>query len=388
MLSISWTKEGSVGDNSSRLGARVPDGAELTHAPFAAGHLRDDVDAAMVETRWTLRRFLSERRERALLVAPEYALLWDAVADQVGGKLVRPRLTAAAYLGLGGADLDAIATVAAAQELLHTAMLVHDDVLDSDEIRRGVPNLTGTYRVRLAAGGVQGAAADHQVLAAGLLGGDLALSAAFELLASAPASPRVVVEALRALAGTVATTVAGELLDVAGELQPPFTVDPLLVAELKTAMYSFCGPLQVGALLAHAPRTVSVHLDRFGSSLGVAFQLVDDELGVFGSVAATGKSTISDLRAGKRTELLRLAYLLTDDAGRVVLDRHVGDPALDDDGAEDVRRVMLECGARDRARAIAAGAARTARQTATQHLPGELADYLVTLVDELIGRDP
>jgi geranylgeranyl diphosphate synthase type II len=386
MLSVTSAKEGSVGENSSTLGARVPDGAELRHPPRAAGDLRDDVDAAMVETRWTLRRFLGERRAAALLVAPEYAILWDAVTDQVGGKLVRPRLTAAAYLGLGGTDLDAIASVAAAQELLHTAMLVHDDVLDSDEVRRGIPNLTGTYRARLTARGVHGAAAEHQVLAAGLLGGDLALSAAFELLASTPANPRVVVEALRALAGVVATTVAGELLDVGGELLPPFTVDPLLVAELKTAMYSFCGPLQVGALLAHAPRAVSIHLDRFGSSLGVAYQLVDDELGVFGATAATGKSTVSDLRAGKRTELLRMAYLLTDDAGRAVLDRNVGDPALDDDGAQDVRRVMLECGARDRVRSIAAGAARAARSTAAEHLPGALADYLVTIVDEIIER--
>jgi geranylgeranyl diphosphate synthase type I len=378
-----------VGENGGTLGARVPGGFESGPTPgeFSARALRDDVDATIIETRWTLRRFLGEQRARALLVASEYAVLWDAVADQVGGKLVRPRLTAAAYLGFGGTDLGAVAHVAAAQELLHTAMLVHDDVLDSDELRRGAPNLTGTYRARLAADGVQGAVAEHQLLAVGLLGGDLALSAAFELLASTPANPRVVLEALRALASTVATTVAGELLDVGGELLPPFAVDPLVVAELKTAMYSFCGPLQVGALLAHAPTTASAHLDRFGSALGVAYQLVDDELGVFGAPAMTGKSAMSDLRAGKRTELLRLAYLLTDDVGRKVLDRNVGNRALDDDGAEEVRRVMLRCGARDRARAIAAGAARTARQTATQHLPAPLAAYLCTVVDEIVDRN-
>lgn len=384
MLSNSEAEEVRVWENSGTLGRRGPDTAPRPSEPVG---LRRDVDAAMVETNRTLRGFLSQRRAQALLVAPAYAVLWEAVADQVGGKLVRPRLTVASYLGFGGTDVDAIASVAAAQELLHTAMLVHDDVLDADEVRRGVPNITGTYRARLAADGVVGAAAEHQLLGAGLLGGDLALSAAFELLASSSASPAVVVEAVRALARTVATTVAGELLDVGGELLSPFAVDALLVAELKTAMYSFCGPLQVGALLAHAPASASVHLDRFGSSIGVAFQLVDDELGVFGAPAATGKSVLSDLRAGKRTELLRLTYLLTDDDGRAVLARHVGNPELDDDGAEEVRRVMLGCGARDRVRSLAAGAARSARQTATGHLPPPLADYLSTFVDELGERN-
>ena len=200
MLSNSEAEEVRVWENSGTLGARGRRGSDTAPRPPEVLGLRDDVDAAMVETTRTLRRFLSERRAQALAVAPAYAALWEAVADQVGGKLVRPRLTVASYLGFGGTNVGAIASVAAAQELLHTAMLVHDDVLDSDEVRRGAPNITGTYRARLAADGVFGAAAEHQLLGAGLLGGDLALSAAFELLASSSASPEIVVEAVRALA--------------------------------------------------------------------------------------------------------------------------------------------------------------------------------------------
>jgi len=344
------------------------------------------VESALAATRHTLRDYLDDRREDAALVAPAYARLWSVLADQVGGKLLRPRLTVAAYLGLGGTDVDAIAPVAAAQELLHTAMLVHDDVLDADEVRRGAPNLTGTYRAHLAADGVTGRAAEHQLLAAGLLGGDLALSAAFDLVARAPIAPDTRIEAVRMLARTVGVTVAGELLDVGGELLSPSEVDPLLVAELKTAAYSCCGPLLVGALLAHAPAVTRTHLDRFGSALGVAFQLVDDDLGVFGDPARTGKSVLSDLRAGKRTELLRLAYVLTDGNGRAVLDQYVGDPELDDAGARRVRDVMTACGARDRARSLADGAARTARDTARNALPATLADYLVAIIDELADR--
>lgn len=365
---------------------RTQPNLRVLSAPADVAALRAQVDAGLDATRGTLHRYLTDRSEQAGHVAHEYLVLWETVAAQVGGKMLRPRLAVAAYLGLGGTDLDAVAPVAAAQELLHTSMLVHDDVLDGDEVRRGVPNVAGTYRARLGDRGVTGRAADHQVLASALLGGDLALSAAFDLVATAPVSPEVRVQAMRLLATTLATTVAGELLDVGGELLAPSDVDPLLVAELKTAAYTCCAPLQAGALLAHAPATTHATLDRVGTALGIAFQLADDDLGVFGDPAVTGKSVHSDLRAGTRTELLRYAYLLGTDADRAVLDRHVGDPALDDEGAALVRDVMTRSGARGRVLALATGAARTARETAAQHLPPVLAGYLGGIVDELAER--
>ena len=320
-------------------------------------------------------------------LAPTYGALWAALGDQVGGKLLRPRLTLAAFFGLGGTDLDGIAPVAAAQELLHTAMVIHDDVLDHDEMRRGRLNLAGSWRADLAAAGVSGRAAEDQVLAAALLGGDLALTGAFDLVARAPISAEMRLGAVQLLVRSVTTTVGGELLDVAAELNEPTNVDALLIAELKTAGYTCSGPLVVGALLAGADVATRAQLDRLGIALGVAFQLIDDELGVFGDPAETGKSILSDIREGKRTELLRLTYLLADDAGRAVLDRHVGDPELDDAGADRVRAVIAECGALDRTRALAIGAARTAREAALAHLPRPLAHYLCALVDELAGRD-
>lgn len=326
-------------------------------------------------------------RSAADALAPGYGALWASLGDQVGGKLLRPRLTLAAYLGLGGGDVVGIAPVAAAQELLHTAMVVHDDVLDHDEMRRGRSNLAGARRLDLAASGVVGQAAEDQVLAAALLGGDLALTGAFDLVARAPIDPELRLGAVELLVRSVTTAVGGELLDVAAELHDPTDVDALLIAELKTAVYSCSGPLMVGALLAGADAATRAHLDSLGIALGVAFQLIDDELGIFGDPARTGKSVLSDIREGKRTELLRLSYLLADDAGRAVLDRHVGDPGLDDDGAARVRAVIAGCGALDRTRGVAVGAARTAREAARLHLPAALADYLCALIEQLAERD-
>jgi geranylgeranyl diphosphate synthase, type I len=188
------------------------------------------------------------------------------------------------------------------------------------------------------------------------------------------------------LARGVTTTVGGELLDVAAGLRAAVDVDALLIAELKTAAYTCGVPLRAGALVAGADDRTVAALDRFGTALGTAFQLVDDDLGVFGDPDRTGKSVLSDLRAGKRTELLRLTYLRTDRAGRELLDAAVGRHDLDDAGAAQVRAVMVACGARGELAEVAGHAADAARRVALDGLPADLAAYLCALVDEMAGR--
>jgi geranylgeranyl diphosphate synthase type I len=354
--------------------------------PRSADGLAAAVDAGLDRTVRVLRQYLDEQRTGGESLHPAFGSLWSALTEQVGGKLLRPRLTLAAYLGLGGDAVDGAAHVAAAQELVHTAMVVHDDLIDHDEVRRGRPNLAGTYRARLAGDGVVGPVAEEQVLAAGLLGGDLALVAAFGVVARAPLPAEARVRVVDLLVRGVTTTVGGELLDVAAGLRAAADVDAVLIAELKTAAYTCAVPLRAGALLAGADDRTVAALDRFGTALGTAFQLVDDDLGVFGDPDRTGKSVLSDLRAGKRTELLRLTYLRTDSAGRGVLDAAVGRHDLDDAGAADVREVMTACGARGELARVAGRAAEAARQEALEGLPADLATYLCALVDDLAGR--
>lgn len=362
--------------------AAVDARAEAVDAPDA-GDLARLVAAGLARTRAVLDEDLARRVASARGLAPAHEQLWRAVADQVGGRLIRPRLTVVAYLGLGGSDVAAVAPVAAAQELLHTAMLVHDDLLDHDDTRRGRPNVTGSARLRLAAAGVTGRRAEDQVLAAGVLAGDLALAAAFDLVASAPVPADVALRAVRSLASAVDATIAGELLDMTGELAEPAHVDALRVAELKTAVYSCCAPLAAGAVLAGADDRVLAALERYGTALGIAYQLVDDDLGVFGDPAVTGKSTLSDLREGKRTELLRLAYQRADEDQRAVLDAGVGRADLGDDDAARVREVLEATGARAAALRVRDQMVDTARGAVDGPVPGALAQYLCGLADQL-----
>ena len=349
-------------------------------ARFAAA-----LDHALTVTRSALDEHLARAVARADDAGPQVAELWEGLGNQVGGKLVRPRLVLAAYLGLGGEELDAAVPVAAAQELLHTAMLVHDDLLDHDESRRGRPNLAGATRSRLAEAGVTGSAAAVHVQAAAVLGGDLAISGAFELVVSSAADPLVRLEVTRQLVRAVQAAVAGEVLDVSGQLRSPLDSEPELVAELKTATYTCVVPLVSGAILAGADLAVRERLEACGRALGIAFQLVDDLLGVFGDPQVTGKSVISDLREGKRTLLLACAYRAAAPEDLVLLDRYVGQADLSEADADVVREIMRRTGAPHAVRATVVRHLDEAREAASG-LPGPLRRYLTQLADSFAGR--
>ncbi|WP_062077270.1 polyprenyl synthetase family protein [Demequina globuliformis] len=354
---------------------------------LTAESLRDIVAAHVPAVHDALMDHVSQARTGVPVAAPEYAQLWDHLGAQFsGGKNLRPQLTLAAYVGLSGDDPDPVVPVAASMEMLHTAMLVHDDILDHDEVRRGRLNIAGLRRADLAGTSLTAEAADNQVLAAALLGGDLALSSAYDLIlrSDLPAHHRVA--CLDLVTRAIRSTIAGELLDVYGDIAPIDQADPTLVSALKTAWYSCVVPLLAGAKLAGADPTMEAHLERLGIALGVSFQLIDDDLGVFGTADVIGKSTLSDLRSGKRTELMRLAYERADAAQRAVLDAHVGNPVLDDAGAREVRAVLEESGARAAALRLAQRRAREATRIASERIPAPLSGYLVSLIADLQDR--
>ncbi|PKQ27209.1 MAG: geranylgeranyl pyrophosphate synthase [Actinobacteria bacterium HGW-Actinobacteria-4] len=317
----------------------------------------------------------------------DYRNLWQSIGDQfTGGKNLRPSLTLAAYAGLGGEDPDAIVPVAAAMEMLHTAMLVHDDILDHDEVRRGKPNVAGIRRAELTAHEMTDQQIEDHVMAAALLGGDLALSSAYDLISRAPLPAHHRLACLDLITRAIRTTIAGELLDMYADLTDPGAANALLVSELKTATYSCVVPLLAGAQLAGADPTMVGHLEKIGTSVGLSFQLMDDDLGVFGDPAVTGKSVLSDLRAGKRTEMMRLAFHFADANARAVLEAGVGSPDLDEAGAAVVREVLECSGARERARKVARQHMKSARRIALERVSAPLSGYLTELIDSLEER--
>ena len=228
-----------------------------------------------------------------------------------GGKRFRPAFVIASFQAFGGRweEVPAVFPVAASFELLHTAFVVHDDVIDHDVERRGVPNIAGEFRARGARGGADEAGSGDLGAAAAILGGDLLLYEATRLVALADVPADLRADLMALFDDAVVVSAAGELADVENAVtRRDSPADSLMAAAHdKTAVYSFAAPLRAGALLAGAgPEELDV-LRASGGRLGLAYQLVDDLIGAFGTSDQAGRDAGGDLREAKRTPLIALA---------------------------------------------------------------------------------
>lgn len=293
-----------------------------------------------------LDEFFAERISLASAYGENYRLLWEAAREaSSGGKRFRPALVVGVYRDLRGTDEDSALRIATAFELLHTAFLLHDDVIDRDLVRRGVPNLVGAFAADATQRGASDASARTWGEASAILAGDLLIQAAQGFIARLAVADDIRSRLLDLFDRSVFITAAGELADVAfsARVRVPSLSDVMAMTEQKTASYSFEAPLKAGAMLAGAgPDTLST-LGEFGRLVGIAFQLRDDQLGVFGDASITGKSVINDLRNGKETPLIAHARST---AHWPQIEDALGDPALSDEDGLLLRATLEECGAR------------------------------------------
>jgi geranylgeranyl diphosphate synthase type I len=257
--------------------------------------------------------WLETRVAKAVSCGRDAGAIADAASRLVlrGGKRLRAVLLAASFEACGGRRGSSVAVVAGASlELLQGYLLIHDDWMDGDEVRRGAPSVPVQMRDRF------GVHAD----AAAILAGDLACAWAQACLMEATADPADLVLAARELAMVEEEVISGQMLDIAGHARDTATVEE--VHALKTASYTTRAPVIMGARLAGASASQVASLAAFARPLGIAFQLRDDVLGVFGDPRVTGKPGGSDLRQGKRTALVIEA--LHDAESRPVLERVLG----------------------------------------------------------------
>ena len=326
-----------------------------------------------------LESFFTQAKARAGAMHPQYLSLWQHLEScTVGGKRFRPRLVMTVYSLLGGSDRRAAATVAASFELLHTALIVHDDVVDRDFTRRGVPNLAGTYRSLATDGGSHPDRAEHTGLSAAVIAGDLALANSYRFLAEVEADLPTRQRLGDLLDEAVMASAAGELLDVLAPLDPmPQTVDQVLeMSRLKTAVYSFDVPLRAGAVLAGAEQDLVEALGEFGRIIGTAYQVADDLVGAFGDESRTGKSGWGDLREGKRTALI--SYAAEQPQWTRIKELLAQDLTARD--AAEIRELLVASGARDKALKLAADLTERALDVVVQpFVPEQLRDGLAPL---------
>ena len=350
----------------------------------ALGHVRDRVDRA-------LQAFVRQQRGVLLAAGDDLRPGAESIAGLLaGGKRLRPAFCYWGWRGAGGPDCPEIINAAAALELLHAGALVHDDLMDASDTRRGQPSVHRQFEARHAGRGWHGSAAAFGAGVAILLG-DLLICWTDEMFHASGLPPDALRRGRPVLDRMRTEVFAGQYLDLLGQAIGDETVaGALRVVEFKTAKYTIERPLHLGAALAGAGPagaddapcargaltgvggtagggsetagrdsgtadrdggtagrngSLTAAYTAYGLPLGIAFQLRDDILGVFGDPAQTGKPAGDDVREGKRTVLLAIARSRATERQAQVIDRYLGDPLLDEAGTAEVRAAIAGTGA-------------------------------------------
>lgn len=305
-----------------------------------------------------------------------------------GGKRLRPLLCILAYNGYGGTNRPAILRAAASQELLHAFLLIHDDIIDRDWRRWNGNNISGVYFEHFSKT-MTARDALHFAESWALLAGDICATLASTALADSGFAPTLLHQAQRLQQQTTLRVIAGELTDTDFSLRqkPPSEAAVLTMYAHKTASYSFELPLQIGALLAGASAKEQRLLQEIATNIGIAFQLQDDLLGIFGEQQITGKPVLSDVRERKYTLLVVKALKLASSEQRAELLSLLGNESVNMIDLAKAQTIMTSCGARRAVEQQIAGHTKQALEllARTSMHPAAQA-RLSDLVQGLIGR--
>jgi geranylgeranyl diphosphate synthase type I len=328
------------------------------------------------EVEMRLRGFLETRLDVARRHGPEVLEMVSAVRDLClrGGKRIRPALLVAGYRAASEkAELEPALDAGVALELLQAYLLIHDDWMDGDLVRRGGPAVHAQLAKRFRS--------EHKGHASGVLAGDYASAVALEALSQVDIKGSVALSAIACFAEMQLDAIAGQQLDLIGG-----EYDVELAYQLKTGSYTVRGPLRLGAILASAsPKTLRA-LDRFALPVGVAFQLRDDLLSAFGEPKRTGKPLGGDLRAGKRTALLVAGLKLARGKDLRTLRHAVGNARASDGQVRAALAVLETSGARAAIEARMAELSAAAMREIKSGVTGQGALLLAGAAEALTAR--
>lgn len=308
------------------------------------------------DVRGALDAFLTSRRS-------DIAVIGQPVVDAVsflesfvldGGKRIRPLYAWAGFVGAGGLDKAeedpaAMLRAASSLEFIQACALIHDDIVDASDTRRGNPTVHRSLEKLHRDHNWRGDSARYGESAA-ILAGDMALVWAEDMLTDSGLSAAALQRARAPWRGMRTEVIGGQLLDINLEATNSESIELAEnVNRFKTAAYTIERPLHLGAAIAGATNKLIAAFRGYGRDIGIAFQLRDDELGVFGDPKVTGKPAGDDLREGKRTVLLALALQHADAAdptAAATLRRLVGQTDDPDDIAR-MAQIIADSGARE-----------------------------------------
>ena len=344
-----------------------------TEAKAALQEIRDAVEIE-------LSKFLREQTAFLQAISGDLSPVSTALSSFLldSGKRLRPLFAYSGYLSTGAEisapDIKAIASL----ELLQACALIHDDLMDGSDTRRGKPSIHRHFESIHVQDELEGFAPAYGLAAAVLLG-DLALVWSSQMLNEAGLTQQQLHDVSPIHDEMRVELMAGQFLDIHEQTQKTTDLQrSIKIARYKSGKYTIERPLHIGLALSgrQSPELIAA-LSAYGLPLGEAFQYRDDLLGVFGEPNDTGKPSGDDLREGKRTVLIALTDLESSDSMRQEIKKYFGDPDLDADGVSIVQEIITSSGARQKLESMIDQLTEEALRAADNELISEQADSLL-----------
>ena len=272
-----------------------------------------------------------------------------------GGKRIRPAFLYFGYLAAGGNDEKKILETSMCVELLHSFLLIHDDIMDRDASRHGVPTLHERFK-NIGKKYKISNDSEHFGNSMAMMAGDITAAMACEVIFNSKFPAEIVVKALDKLQDLVFITAPGEMMDMIMEYSGKATEEEILkMHEGKTARYTFEGPLHLGCLLAGGDEKMLEHFSKYALPLGKAFQIQDDILGIFGDKEKIGKPVGSDIIEGKQTLLVIKTLELGNSEQKNIIKKYLGKKDLTSKEAELFKGAVKDSGALEYSQNLAEG---------------------------------
>lgn len=302
------------------------------------------------------------------------------------GKRIRPILFYCGYLIAGGKEKEEILKATISIELIHAFFLIHDDIIDQDDVRHNGLAMHCAYSKKYKD---KVKYPKHFGISAAIVVGDLAHDFGYEILTKSNFSSELKIKAFKKMNQIVSNTLAGETIDVALSMKFDFNERKIMeMQEYKTAKYTIEGPLHLGAVLAGADEEFLKSLSKFAIPLGVAFQIQDDIIGIFGDEQKVGKPIGSDIKEGKKTLLITRALKVANEEQKNIILSSLGNKEINLEDIKNARKVIEETGSLQYSKTQA----EKLKELSKKHLAeiktsDECKDFLNNLADFIVKRD-
>ena len=356
--------------------------------------LDEIVKKEIVAVNKALEEFLDTKIERSKKLFPLHTQFYSNLKEYMmrGGKRFRPIAIVTACRAVGGeVDPKSLYLASCSMEILHNASLLHDDLIDHDETRRGGPTFHSLYREQYKSDVVQDSEkAIHFGMTAAILGGDSLINMGGMAIIDAKLDSDIGMQCLDYYHKGFEEIIEGVFLEMNMVNDPHTTPEMYMeMIRLKTAAL-LEKSLLMGGAIGRATESQMIALSEYGTKVGQAFQIQDDILGSFGDEAVTGKAADGDIKEGKKTMLLLEALRLCTPEQKGILEEHLGNDKLTPAEVEKVRDVFRESGALDSVRELMAkllSAGRTALDNAEPPFNEKYKQFMLDLSNFLVKRD-